>query len=176
MPDNQFKVGLPDLLNEQTRLDKLIAADLAEEVAALPTEKVSTIPQMRRLLAVKGYRELRRRLEADVSGKSGDDALRALAVGMRAFALERPGLSAATFRNAVADTPEWRAESQALGTLMIAVLAGVGLIGDPAVHAPRSLRALVRGYVIHELTSSFLEAIDLDESVMASPWSSTSPV
>ena len=34
-------------------------------------EKISTIPEMRRFLAVKGYRELRQRIEDDIAGKSG---------------------------------------------------------------------------------------------------------
>jgi len=53
---------------------------------------------MRRILAVKGYLGLRRRIERDVKGKSGPAALRAMADAMRNYALEHPGLSAATFR------------------------------------------------------------------------------
>jgi hypothetical protein len=41
-------------------------------------EKISTIPEMRRFLAVKGYRELREAIERDIAGKSGTEALHAL--------------------------------------------------------------------------------------------------
>jgi hypothetical protein len=164
MPDPEDKPSLPDLLNEQTRLDKMIAADLSAEIEGLLAEKVGTIPQMRRFLAIKGYRELRQRLAVDVGGKSGEAALRALASSLRAFARDRPGLSAATFRSAVMDSPEWRSEGEALGRFILNVLAGIGLTGDPAHHALRTLRALVRGFVIHELTSSFLDVVDYDES------------
>jgi hypothetical protein len=88
--------------------DKRIAADLTAEMEQHLAEKVSTIPEMRRFLAVKGYRELRELIERDIDGKSGADALHALMLSMRRYALDRPGMSAATFRNADTDSPEWR--------------------------------------------------------------------
>jgi hypothetical protein len=42
-----------------------------------------------------------------------------MALAMRAFAHERPGLSAATFRNSIIDSPEWRRESELLGGLAL---------------------------------------------------------
>ena len=42
-----------------TGWDKRIAADLTAEMEQHLAEKISTIPEMRRFLAVKGYRELR---------------------------------------------------------------------------------------------------------------------
>jgi hypothetical protein len=40
---------------------------------------------------------LRARLERDIGNATGSDAIRAMALALRAFAHERPGLSAATF-------------------------------------------------------------------------------
>jgi hypothetical protein len=57
---------------------------------------------------VKGYHGLRQWIESDIEGKSGLAAMRAMADAMRNFALEHPGLSAATFRTATTDCPEWR--------------------------------------------------------------------
>jgi hypothetical protein len=162
MSDPTFPVH--ELLGQSTRWDQLIAADLSAEIQALLAEKVDTIPEMRRFLAIKGYRELRQRLEAAVEGKAGEQALRAVAFAMRAYAHDRPGLSAATFRNPVVDSPEWRHESEELGRYVLGILAGVGLTGRPAVHALRILRALVRGYVFQEAALSFLEPLDYDET------------
>jgi hypothetical protein len=142
----------------------LIAADLSAEIEVLLSEKIDTIPDMRRFLAIKGYRELHQRLRAAADGKSGEEALRAVAFAMRAYALDRPGLSAATFRNPTVDSPEWRREGEALGRFVLGVLAGIGLTGDLAIHALRILRALVRGFVLHEMASSFMEPLDYDES------------
>lgn len=162
MSDPKFSVQ--ELLDQPTRWDQLIAADLSAEIRELLAEKVDTIPEMRQFLAIKGCRELRRWLEAAVEGKAGEDAVRALAFAMRTYAHARPGLSAATFRNPIVDSPEWRHEGESLGRFILGVLAGVGLTGIQAAHALRILRALVRGFVLHEMASSFLEPIDYDET------------
>jgi Tetracyclin repressor-like, C-terminal domain len=162
MSDSEFSVQ--EFLDQPTRWDQLIAADLSTEIRALLAEKAGTIPEMRRFLAIKGYRELHQRLEAAVEGKAGEEALRALAFAMRAYAHDRPGLSAATFKNPIVDSPEWRREGESLERFVLGVLAGVGLTGRPATHAFRILRALVRGFVLHEMALSFLEPVDQDET------------
>jgi hypothetical protein len=162
MSDSKFSVQ--DFLNQPTRWDQLIAADLVTEIGALLAEKVDTIPEMRRFLAIKGYRELRHRLVAAIDGKKGEDALRAAAFAMRAYAHDRPGLSAATFRSPIVDSEEWRLEGESLAHVVLGVLAGVGVAGRPATHALRILRALVRGFVLHEMAASFLEPLDSDET------------
>lgn len=140
--------------------DRRIAADLTAEMENHLSEKVSTIPEMRRFLAVKGYRELREMVEREIAGKSGADALRAAMQGMRRYALERPGLSAATFRNPEIDSPEWRAEQTKLGGIMFAIFGQLGVTGEQAQHALRILRSFVRGFVLHEMGASFLEPLD----------------
>jgi hypothetical protein len=83
--------------------NRLIAADLASELETQLGDK-ATVPAIRRLLAVKGFRELRKRLELETWDKRGEPAIRAMAMGMRAFAHERPGLSAAAFRSTATDS------------------------------------------------------------------------
>jgi hypothetical protein len=164
MSDFNLRFSVEDLLNQPTRWDQLIASDLSVEIRALLAEKVDTIPQMRRFLAIKGYRELHQRLEAAIEGKAGEEALRAVAFAMRAYAHDRPGLSAATFRNPIVDSPEWRREGELLERFVLGVLAGVGLMDHPATHALRILRALVRGFVLHEMALSFLEPLEYDQT------------
>jgi len=164
MSDSDSKFSVPDLLNQPTRWDQLIAADLSAEVEALLAEKIDTIPEMRQFLAIKGYRELHQRLEAAVDEISGEAALRAVAFEMRAYAHDRPGLSAATFRNPIVDSPEWRREGESLARFVLGVFATAGLTDSPAIHALRILQALVRGFVLHERASSFLEPLDYDET------------
>jgi hypothetical protein len=162
MSDSKFPVQ--EFLSQPTRWDQLIAADLSGEIKAMLAEKIDTVPEMRRFLAIKGYRELRQRLEAAAEGKAGEEALRAVACAMRAYAHDRPGLSAATFRNPIVDSPEWRREGDELGRYVLGILGGVGLTGGLAIHALRILRALVRGFVLHEMALSFLEPLDYDET------------
>jgi hypothetical protein len=144
--------------------DKRISSDLIEEMEVHLADKVTTIPEMRRILAVKGYVGLRRRVESDVAGKSGPAALRAMADAMRNYALEHPGLSAATFRTATTDSPEWRQAAIELSKIVFRVFAEVGLDGEPAQQALRMLRSLVRGFVLSEMAASFLEPLDYEES------------
>ena len=100
MPANEKKFSIEELLaTEATRWDRRIASDLAAELETQLAEKLETIPEIRRLLAVKGHRELRARLDRDIGSATGSDAIRAMALALRAFAHERPGLSAATFKN-----------------------------------------------------------------------------
>jgi hypothetical protein len=147
-----------------TGWDKRIAADLTAEMEQHLAEKVSTIPEMRRFLAVKGYRELRELIERDIAGKSGADALHALLLSMRRYALARPGMSAATFRNAETDSPEWREAQMQLAAVVLSVLAQIGIEGEQAMHALRILRSFVRGFVLHEMGASFVEPLEHDRS------------
>ena len=52
-----------------SRWDRKIAADLTAEMEQHLAEKISTIPAMRRFLAVKGYRELPEAIERDIAGE-----------------------------------------------------------------------------------------------------------
>jgi Tetracyclin repressor-like, C-terminal domain len=140
--------------------DKKISADMIAEMEIHLADKVSTLPEMRRILAVKGYQALQRRIESDIAGKNGQDAFRAMVLSMRSFALERPGLSAATFRSPTTDTPEWRKAFADLSGTVLRVFSEVGLIGEPAQHALRALRSFVRGFVLNEMAGSFLDPLD----------------
>ena len=144
--------------------DKRIAADLTAEMEHHLAEKISTIPEMRRFLAIKGYRELQQLIKRDIAGKNGADALHAAMTGMRRYALERPGMSAATFRNPETDSPEWRAAQMELARIMFAIFAQLGVRGEQAQHALRILRSFVRGFVLHEMGASFLEPLEHDQS------------
>ena len=140
-----------------TRWDKLIAADLTAEMERHLSEKIATIPEMRRILAVKGFRELREAVEHAIAGKTGAAALRAMMLAMRAYALQRPGMSAATFRTPDTDSPEWRVAYMELAAVVMGVFGQLGVRGEQAQHALRILRAVVRGFVLHEMGASFLE-------------------
>jgi Tetracyclin repressor-like, C-terminal domain len=160
----EMKFSIEDLLStEATRWDRRIAADLAAELESQLAEKADTIPEIRRLLAVKGYRELRARLQLDIGDATGIPAIRAMALAMRSFAHERPGLSAATFRTSITDSPEWRREGELLSGVALQAFASAGLEREAAINALQILRALVRGFVIHEMAASFLETVDYDK-------------
>lgn len=66
----------------ESRWDKHIAADLISEMEPY-LGKVSSLPELRTALAIKGYRGLQSRIESSVSQLSGTAALRAMAHAMR---------------------------------------------------------------------------------------------
>jgi hypothetical protein len=147
--------SIQDVLSFSGRWDKRIAIDLAAEMEFIFAEKITTLPQMRNMLAVKGYRGLGQRITSDVKEKNGPDALRAMADAMRNFALEHPGLSAATFRNAESASSDWQEAGAELFRIAHQVFVQVDIEGEQAAQALRILRCLVRGFVISEMAASF---------------------
>jgi hypothetical protein len=148
--------------------DKKLSSDLVEEIEACTGERRATVEEMRRFLALKGYRELLQRLHAVREGKRGNEALRAVAHAMRRYALDRPALSAAAFRTAAADCPAWREAHENLHSFMMDVLADCGLLGQPAEEALNMLRSLVRGYVLNELMHTLIGVDSYEDSFESS--------
>jgi hypothetical protein len=142
---------------------KKIAVDLISEIEKQPVE-ISTTPEMRRLLAVKGYRELNQRIESEVEGKSGADALRAMAYTIRNYVLERPGLSAAIFRDPVIDGTESQKAGRKLARTVSREFVRLGFNGERTQHALRILKSLIRGFVIHEMAASYVESLEYEKS------------
>ena len=144
--------------------DRKLATDLAEEIGSCTGDKPGTLHEMRRFLALKGYRELLQRLREVREGKIAEEALTAVAHDMRRYALERPALSAAAFRTAAADAPECRKAHENLHAFMAEVLSECGLAGQAAEHALNMLRSLVRGYVLNEMMHTFIGVESYDDS------------
>jgi hypothetical protein len=147
-----------------TSWDRKLAKDLAEEIGFCTGDKLGTVHEMRRFLALKGYRELLGRLREAREGKNAEDSLAAVTHAMRRYALDRPALSAAAFRTAAADCPEWREAHEDLHAFMSDVLAECGLVGEAAENALDMLRSLVRGYVLHEVMHTFIGVHSYDAS------------
>jgi hypothetical protein len=146
-----------------TPWERKLANDLVAELERYSGEKRSSVEEMRRLLAVKGYRDLLGRLQAACENKRSFEALKAAARTMRLYALERPAMSAATFRTPTTDTAEWRAAVDDLRVFMAKILSECGLRGEAADQALRILRSLVRGFVVHEVMDSFFDPVSYEE-------------
>jgi Tetracyclin repressor-like, C-terminal domain len=144
--------------------DRKLADDLATELEGYTGEKRCTIEEMRRFLGIKAYRELLERLRSSRQGKTSRQTLKSVARAMRYYALERPALYTATFRTPATDCPEWREAYGQFGELMRGVFAECGLHDSAADQALHILRSLVRGYVLHEITDSFLHIHSHEES------------
>lgn len=122
------------------------------------------LTELRRDVALLGGRELEAELGAAAVGKSGSDALLAMAEAYRTFAKKHPGRYAASVAAPPpGDTEYEQAAAQLLRTVS-AVLAQYQLVGDDEIHAIRGLRALMHGFVSLEAAGGFAMPQDLDES------------
>lgn len=138
--------------------------EIAAEFERYSGQRRSTPEEMQRFVAVKGYRDLLERLRLACAGLAGYEALKAAAREMRGYTLERPAVSAATFRTPMIDAPEWREAVGRLRHFMLVILLQCGLNEGRADEALRILRSLLRGFVMHEVTHSFFDPTFDDES------------
>ena len=91
-------------------------------------------------------------LRDSVIGVAGEDAIRAFATAYRRWARSHPGRYELSLR------PVAGAEKRNVGRSAIAtmdtLLAGLGLVGGPATHAGRSLRAALHGFATLEIADA----------------------
>lgn len=95
-------------------------------------------------------------------GKSGTQALRAIAVAYRQFALERPGTYLMIQAAAPHDEERVRADYRVLEPLLV-TLTGLRVEGDDAIHVIRGIRSALHGFVVLEAEGGF--GIDLSTEV-----------
>lgn len=123
---------------------------------------VDGLGDLRSRLGARGAREMASALQAAAAGRSGADALRAVATAYRAYAHEHPGTYAAA--QIASDREENRAAGGAVVGVLLAVLEGYRITGDAAIHAVRAVRSALHGFVSLEREGGFGMPLSLDES------------
>jgi AcrR family transcriptional regulator len=123
---------------------------------------VDGLPDLRARLGARGARELAAALQAAAAGRSGLDALCAVAGAYRAYAHAHPGTYAAMQRPSERD--ENLAAGGAVVAVILAVLNGYGLHGDAAIHAVRAVRSALHGFVSLEREGGFGIPLSLQDS------------
>ncbi|MEV1238775.1 TetR/AcrR family transcriptional regulator [Nonomuraea sp. NPDC050022] len=120
---------------------------------------------LRIALSVKGHRDLAEHCRRAATGRSGADALRALAHAQRAYAREHPSLYAAThFAVDGFDDEEVRSAADEAAAVTVDVLAVGSLTGAALVHAARGIRSAVQGFCALESAGVFALRVSLDDS------------
>ena len=146
-----------------------LAAVAARTGVAVPSlyKHVGGLDDLRRGVALVSVRELTRRIAAEAMGRSGPDAVRAVARGIRSYATEHPARYAAAQHAAdprdPADVELGAAGSEAVAATAT-VLRGFGVADGRTVDAIRMLRACVHGFVALEQTGGFGLPDSLDDS------------
>jgi AcrR family transcriptional regulator len=150
--------------------DGLEAVTLARLAAILGVRSpslyahVDGLDDLRQRLATRGARDLAAELQQAVAGRSGSDALGALADAYRAYARAHPGTYAALQRAPARDDAEAAAAATAVVEVVLAVLRGYDVEGDDAIHATRIIRAALHGFVTLETGGGFGIPLDLNDS------------
>lgn len=100
-------------------------------------------------------------------GKSGEQAVIALAQAYRRHIKQQPGVYMATLRASGTQTPvdaELQAAEKRVVDIILAVVASFGLADKDALHAVRALRSAVHGFAMLEVAGGFGLPLDCDES------------
>jgi len=125
---------------------------------------VDGLPALRRLLALDGMRGLREALAAAALGRSGAEAVRAMALAYRAFAHAHPGRYAAAQAAPARDDAEAQAHALAVVEVVFAALRGFELDSEDLIHATRALRSAMHGFIALEAAGGFGLPAARDES------------
>jgi AcrR family transcriptional regulator len=147
--------------------DRLSLAAVAERSGVrLPSlyKHIESLDGLRRDVAVRAVQELAAAVTPAVAGRTGGDALRALAGAYRDYARQHPGRYAATVRAPLPGDEAHTTAAEAVLRVVYAVLGGYGVDGDDAVDAARAVRASLHGFVVLETSGGFGLPRDVDRS------------
>ncbi|CAN5177981.1 TetR/AcrR family transcriptional regulator [soil metagenome] len=145
----------------------LTLAALAENLGVrIPSlyKHVDGMPAIQRGIMIAAKTSLSNTLGHAAIGKSRDEAITALSIAYRNWALGHPGQYPMTVRAPIAGDEQDLVASTALVTVVFTVLAGYELRGDDAVDATRFLRAALHGFVALETGGAFELPVDLEHS------------
>ncbi len=131
-----------------------IASDLNVKSPSLYSH-VESLDIVRRELAMLALEELTKRLTQASIGKSGFELLHAVALAQRSFAVERPGLYAASVAANQPGDAELNSRWQEPVKIFRAVVKSYGLEGEEAEHAMRVLRTSVHGFALVDSIRGF---------------------
>jgi AcrR family transcriptional regulator len=148
-------------------VERLTLTAIAERVGvAVPSlyKHVGGLDDLHRRLASRSVHELGEVLSAATRGRTGPDALHALADRYRTWALAHPGRYAATVRAPDPADAEHTAASEAVLATLSRVLEGYDLTGEDAIHAIRTIRSALHGFVTLEASGGFGLPHDVDRS------------
>ena len=154
-------------LVDEEGIEQLTLGRLAERLGVRTPSlynHVAGLPGLKHDLTLYCLHDLLDRLLRATVGKSRAEAIVALADAYRAYARETPGRYALTLQAPAPADQEAQAIAQELVDVVRAVLAPYNLGEEEAIHAIRSLRSMVHGFISLEVAGGFGMPVDLDAS------------
>jgi len=125
---------------------------------------VAGLPGLRHELTLYCGRELLDSLTRATIGRSHAEAIRAMADAYRSYARQYPGRYTFTIHAPAADDPQLTAVAEDVLGVIWAVLRPYNLGDQNTIHAIRSLRSIVHGFVSLEVAGGFAMPVNLDAS------------
>ena len=153
-------------LVDEEGIEQLSLGHLAERLGVRTPSlynHVTGLPGLKHDLALYCLRDLIDLITRATIGKSRTEAIIALANAYRAYAREAPGRYTLTLAPDPHDH-EVRAIAQQVVDVVRAVLAPYRLSEEEDIHAIRSLRSIVHGFISLEVSGGFEMPVDLDAS------------
>ena len=160
-------VAEAERMADEVGLDNVTMAALAQRLGVRQPslyKHVASLPALRRAVGLRTTIALTEELARAAVGRSGDEALLAMARAFRQWVKAHPGRYQAGQRAPEpGDTPY---EAAAAGVLELfgSVLSAFELSADDTIDAIRSLRAAMHGFVSLELLGGFAIPLDIDRS------------
>jgi AcrR family transcriptional regulator len=154
-------------LVDEEGIEQLSLGRLAERLGVRTPSlynHVAGLPGLKHELALFCLRELLARLTRAAIGKSRREAIFAFADAYRDYARERPGRYAFTLQAPNPGDQEVQVIARQNVEIAQAVLAPYKLNEEDTIHAIRSLRSIVHGFLSLELAGGFGMPIDREAS------------
>jgi AcrR family transcriptional regulator len=148
-------------------LDALTLAAVAQRAGvAAPSlyKHVRSLDALLQKVSAVATGELADALSHAAAGKAGLDAVRAVAIAYRSYALRSPGRYPTTQGVADPADPAHVAAGERAVYTVFAVLHAYGITGDDAVDATRFVRSALHGFVSLEVSGGFGLPQDVDRS------------
>ena len=146
----------------KARLDTATVVQAAVELIEAEGLEALSLGRLARELAVQTPS-----LYNHIDGKSGVEAVLALAEAYRAYVKDHYGLYMTGLRSSGLQTPidvELQTAQERVVQIALAVVGSFDLHGEAALHAVRGLRSIVHGFATLEVADGFGLPLDCDES------------
>lgn len=156
-----------EALADEVGLASLTLAALAGRLGVQPPSLYKHIAgqdALHRTIAVRAGAELAEVMRDAAVGRSGVDAVRAIAHAYRRWAHAHPGRYPATLAAPSPDDPEALAVATRAVAVLQQALRGFGLDGDDEIDAIRALRSALHGFISLEAAGGFGLPADVDRS------------
>jgi AcrR family transcriptional regulator len=147
---------------DEVGLTRLTLAALAESLGVRQPslyKHIDGMDDLQRSIAIRAKIELGDVLGRAAVGKSGDDAIRAIAAAYRRWAIAHPGRYSATVR---APEPE-DADDLVVG-IVLDILEGYDIHDTDAIDATRAIRSTLHGFIALESAGGFGLPVDIGRS------------